>query len=189
MGDNVRRFNWYWWPVTVFVLAIWVATLGNIQYKCEIGSVQQLDTGYCASWAASRFTSDTLKANAALDVLSDLMKQTKKKPVFTPTDTYYQRLASRMKSRQTKKSLESDLYNLSVVSVEVPKHTFDNRMSDLIDPYLCVSESHTYIPNLVPGELEPRVICYASEVRTADIEAAEGQITREREYQVTRQWA
>lgn len=75
MGDKVSRFNWYWWPVIMFVLAIWIATLGNIQYKCEIGSVQQLNSGYCKSEAASRFTSDTLKANAALDVLSDLLSK------------------------------------------------------------------------------------------------------------------
>lgn len=75
LGENVRRFNWYWWPVTMFVLAIWLASIGNIQYKCEIGSIQQLNYGYCASEANSRFTSDTLKANCALDVLSDFLSK------------------------------------------------------------------------------------------------------------------
>lgn len=73
LGENVRRFNWYWWPLTMFVLAIWVAAIGNVQYKCEVGSIVQLNTGFCVSEAASRFTSDTLKANCALDVLSDFL--------------------------------------------------------------------------------------------------------------------
>ncbi|PSR77156.1 hypothetical protein BD289DRAFT_378065, partial [Coniella lustricola] len=73
LGDNIHRFKLYWWPVTLFVLAIWFACLGNVQYHCEIGTVQQLDTRYCTTEAASQFTSVTLIVNAALDVLSDFM--------------------------------------------------------------------------------------------------------------------
>lgn len=73
MGENVNKFGWYWWPVTMFVLAIWSMTLGNMQYNCETGSSEHINSGYCASMAASHFVSDTLQANAALDVLSDLL--------------------------------------------------------------------------------------------------------------------
>lgn len=102
--------------------------------------------------------------------------------MFKPTDTYYQRLASRMKSKSTKKSIESDLYNLSSVSVEPPKNTYDR--GDM-DPYLYTkSASQDPVPNL-----DPRTVCYTSEVRPTENVGAGNQILREREYQVTRQWA
>lgn len=75
MGDNVSRFSWYWWPVTMLVLAIWIASIGNMQFQCLVGSSEQINSGYCASMDASRFTSETLEANAALDVLSDLLSK------------------------------------------------------------------------------------------------------------------
>ena len=75
LGDKVRGFHWYWWPVTVFVLAVWIACIGNVQYQCELGSIQQLNYGYCASEAGSAFTSITLKVNCALDVFSDFLSK------------------------------------------------------------------------------------------------------------------
>jgi hypothetical protein len=78
LGDRVPKFNWFWWPVVLFVLAIWFASIGNTQYECELGSTELLN-GYCSTEPANNFTAITLKVNCALDVLSDFLSK-KQKP-------------------------------------------------------------------------------------------------------------
>ncbi|KAH8769108.1 hypothetical protein F5883DRAFT_352254, partial [Diaporthe sp. PMI_573] len=72
LGDRVPKFNWFWWPVVLFVLAIWFTSIGNTQYQCELGSIEVLN-GYCTTEPANNFTAITLKVNCALDVLSDFL--------------------------------------------------------------------------------------------------------------------
>lgn len=72
LGHNVNRFEWFWWPVVGFVLAIYAVCLGTVEYRCLLPTVEDI-MGYCASKEASAFTALTLKFNCAMDVLSDFL--------------------------------------------------------------------------------------------------------------------
>lgn len=72
LGQRVHGQQYIWWPVLFFALASYIVSLGDIQYVCELGSAEVLET-YCNSAPATNFTVATLKANCALDVFSDFL--------------------------------------------------------------------------------------------------------------------
>ena len=109
-----------------------------------------------------------------------------KKPVYRPTDTYYQRLASRMKLNSTKKSAESGLYGLSAVSVSQPQPTYDSRTSD---QDFETFDSQVLVPNHAFNREGPMAVCYKSKADGTQNIGSQGHIMREREYQVIHHWA
>ncbi|KAK4460393.1 hypothetical protein QBC42DRAFT_348055 [Cladorrhinum samala] len=72
LGHNVDRFKWFWWPVTVFVVATYAVCLGTVHYRCLLPTFEDV-VGYCASKESGDFTVVTLKFNCAMDVLSDFL--------------------------------------------------------------------------------------------------------------------
>ncbi|KAK3293113.1 uncharacterized protein B0H64DRAFT_403529 [Chaetomium fimeti] len=72
LGHNVNRFNWFWWPVVIFVVAIYAVCLGTVEYRCLLPSIEDV-TGYCSSPELGNFTAITLKFNCAMDVFSDFL--------------------------------------------------------------------------------------------------------------------
>ncbi|KAM4064609.1 hypothetical protein HRG_005022 [Hirsutella rhossiliensis] len=72
LGHNVPGQKYMWWPIFLFTLAIWVASMGNVQYRCLVGPVEDLN-GYCGEPSAIEFTTITLKVNCALDIFSDFL--------------------------------------------------------------------------------------------------------------------
>lgn len=99
-----------------------------------------------------------------------------KKPVYQPTDTYYKRLQSRIRSKENSRE-SNDTYNLSVDSlaqdVQLPT-----------DTELAVQRP---VPVLVSGYPEPVTVCYKGSSMDGS-PGADGQIKQKLEYQVTRQW-
>lgn len=82
LGDRVPKFNWFWWPIVLFVIAIWLASIGDAPYKCELGSTETLNA-YCTTEPANRFTEIIIQVNCVLDVLSDfLSKKYTRAPLF-----------------------------------------------------------------------------------------------------------
>lgn len=86
-----------------------------------------------------------------------------------------------------KQSGEPELFSPSIVSVEPPKQKFVIRASDL-DPYMCLSESQARELDLVHSDLETRSVSDTSEVPPAERVRIRGQITREADHGVNRQW-
>ncbi|RWA09017.1 hypothetical protein EKO27_g6090 [Xylaria grammica] len=72
LGHNVSKFRYLWWPVFLFTIAVWLAAIGNVQYHCLVGSLEELN-GYCDTEPAINFTTITLKVNCALDVFTDFL--------------------------------------------------------------------------------------------------------------------
>lgn len=72
LGHRVNGQQYIWWPVFIFAWISYAVSVGDIQYVCELGPIETLET-YCFSASATRFTVATLKANCALDVFSDFL--------------------------------------------------------------------------------------------------------------------
>ncbi|KAK3302915.1 uncharacterized protein B0T15DRAFT_258943 [Chaetomium strumarium] len=72
LGHNVNRFDWFWWPVFGFVLAVYAVNLGTVEYRCLLATVEDV-VGYCSSRQSADFTAITLKFNCAMDVFSDFL--------------------------------------------------------------------------------------------------------------------
>lgn len=76
LSQRVHGQQYVWWSVMLLTVASYLVSVGDIEYECELGSAETLVT-YCNSAAATTFTTDTLKANCALDVLSDFLSTLK----------------------------------------------------------------------------------------------------------------
>jgi hypothetical protein len=100
-----------------------------------------------------------------------------KKPVYKPTDTYYKRLQSRMKSRKNSRESE-DTVNLSVDSLAQDVHHPSPTTEFAVQ---------RPVPVLVSGYPEPATVCYKGSSMDGSL-GADGQIKQKLEYQVTRQW-
>ncbi|KAK3946142.1 hypothetical protein QBC46DRAFT_402509 [Diplogelasinospora grovesii] len=107
LGNNVNRFNWYWWPVVLFVLAIYFVSMGNIQYRCLLPTAEDL-LGYCISDDANNFTAITLKFNCAMDVFSDFLI------ILIPVSLLWN-----VRMRLAKKMAFVGLFSLSLVTMAV----------------------------------------------------------------------
>lgn len=90
-----------------------------------------------------------------------------------------------MRSRRNLKgpnSIDEDLYDLSVVSNPGNAETVKG-------PVFQSWETHQHYANAqVPGVLQPLAMCYTGQSAHGSVRN-EGYITRDMEYQVTRQWS
>ncbi|KAI8960620.1 hypothetical protein F5Y11DRAFT_349343 [Daldinia sp. FL1419] len=67
-----KHFKYIWWIVLIFTCGSYIASIGNIPYKCLVGTVEQIST-VCQQQHEIEFSAVTLKANAAFDVTTDFM--------------------------------------------------------------------------------------------------------------------
>ncbi|KAK8017347.1 hypothetical protein PG993_013673 [Apiospora rasikravindrae] len=72
LGRPIHFFRYVWWVVLFVTVGTYLASVGNVNYKCLVGTVEQI-TVECQSDYELKWTGATLKANAALDVLTDFM--------------------------------------------------------------------------------------------------------------------
>ncbi|KAK7972350.1 hypothetical protein PG988_006484 [Apiospora saccharicola] len=72
LGASIQYFRWIWWPVFGITVGSYFGSVGNVDYKCLVGRpetvLQECNTAQSVSWVIK-----TLKANCALDVLTDFM--------------------------------------------------------------------------------------------------------------------
>lgn len=72
LGQNIDKQKYLWWPVLFFTLATYFVCIGDIPYKCLVGSLDEIVVK-CSPGENIKFTLDTLKVNCSLDVLSDFL--------------------------------------------------------------------------------------------------------------------
>ncbi|KAI0439831.1 hypothetical protein F4803DRAFT_529721 [Xylaria telfairii] len=72
LGHNVTKFKYLWWSIFLFTIAVWLGAIGNVQYHCLVGPLEEMN-GYCDTEPAINFTTITLKVNCALDVFTDFL--------------------------------------------------------------------------------------------------------------------
>lgn len=72
LGSSVDRFKYFWWPTLVFSMCTYLVAVGDIDYECLFGSLEDI-TVRCNSPSGTYFLKVTLDVNCALDVLSDFL--------------------------------------------------------------------------------------------------------------------
>ncbi|KAK9773003.1 hypothetical protein SCAR479_10333 [Seiridium cardinale] len=72
LSNGISHFRYIWWPVLIVTVGSYLGAIGNVDYKCLVGTIEQI-TGVCQQEHELQFTTATLKANAALDVFTDFM--------------------------------------------------------------------------------------------------------------------
>lgn len=72
LGNKINYFRYIWWGVLFVTVSCYLASVGNVDYKCLVGTIEQI-TGVCQTEHEIAFTTATLKANAALDIVTDFM--------------------------------------------------------------------------------------------------------------------
>lgn len=77
LGDRVPRFNLYWWPVFLFVLATWIVGIGTTAKESECILPKDMQTLFftCQAPAETSYDVAVLKAMCALDVTSDFLSK------------------------------------------------------------------------------------------------------------------
>ncbi|ROV91192.1 hypothetical protein VMCG_09333 [Cytospora schulzeri] len=180
LGQNVQRQRYIWWFVLIFCLVVYAISLGDMEYSCYKGSLEVIE-GYCTSHAANDFTVASLFSASAA----------KKKPVWTPTDTYYQRLRSRMKTDNKKKDTLYDLSAISLPGEPEPVPTFNKANISFpesgCDTTRGATSNDSHPPVLLPSpSLQRQVIVCSGGLSDHDTIAPQGnQIRRQMEYRVT----
>lgn len=72
LGSGINHFHYIWWGVLFITAGSYFAAVGNVDYKCLVGTIEQI-TGICQTKHEMAFTTATLKANAALDIVTDFL--------------------------------------------------------------------------------------------------------------------
>lgn len=72
LGNKIKHFRYIWWGVLFVTVSCYLASVGNVDYKCLVGTIEQI-TVVCQTKHEINFTTATLKANAALDIVTDFM--------------------------------------------------------------------------------------------------------------------
>ena len=72
LSQNVSGQRILWWSVAIFTAASYFVCIGTIEYKCLANSMTYI-IQHCSTPAAVNFQRVTLKANCALDVVTDYM--------------------------------------------------------------------------------------------------------------------
>ncbi|POS68497.1 hypothetical protein DHEL01_v213109 [Diaporthe helianthi] len=72
LGNKIKYFRYIWWGVLFVTVSSYLASVGNVDYKCLVGTIEQI-TVVCQTKHEINFTTATLKANAALDIMTDFM--------------------------------------------------------------------------------------------------------------------
>lgn len=80
LGNKITHFKYIWWGVLFFTVSFFLASVGNVDYKCLVGTIEQI-TGVCQTEHEIAFLTVTVKANAALDVVTDFMSQSIPSPL------------------------------------------------------------------------------------------------------------
>jgi hypothetical protein len=72
LGRNVNRFDWLWWSVVASVLLFYIISVGTMDFRCYIPTLEDIE-GYCSSRPAADFNLAVLKVTCAFDVVSDFL--------------------------------------------------------------------------------------------------------------------
>lgn len=72
LGNKINNFKYIWWGVLFVTVSCFLASVGNVDYKCLVGTIEQI-TGVCQTEHEIAFPKVTVKANAALDIVTDFM--------------------------------------------------------------------------------------------------------------------
>ncbi|KAF7527350.1 hypothetical protein G7054_g10481 [Neopestalotiopsis clavispora] len=107
LGKIIYIFKYIWWPVLIVTLGSYFSAIGNANYKCLGGTIEQI-TVVCQRKKELDFTANILKANAALDVLTDLLIMLL--PTFLVWNTQI---------RQSKKLALVGLFSLSIITIVI----------------------------------------------------------------------
>ncbi|KAK7946967.1 uncharacterized protein PG986_011288 [Apiospora aurea] len=73
LGAGVQYFDRIWWAVLVVSVGSYLVAVGNLRYRCLVGSDVESVLRECNEAPSVGFETATLKANCALDVLTDFM--------------------------------------------------------------------------------------------------------------------
>lgn len=74
LGSGIHYFKYVWWPVLVLVLASYFGAVGNVHYKCLLGTTQHILSD-CTHTSELNFLTITLKVNCGLDVFTDFLSK------------------------------------------------------------------------------------------------------------------
>lgn len=85
LGDRVYGFNWFWWPIFLFVLSTWVIGIGTSakEAECELPKSLEVLFDGCQASAFTSFDAAVIKAMCVLDVMSDFLSE------FRPSSTSF----------------------------------------------------------------------------------------------------
>lgn len=76
LGQNVRWQKFLWWCVLAFTVTTYLVSIGIIPYRCLAVGIEELLSQCSSEWDAN-FRQITIKFNAAMDVLTDVMSNTR----------------------------------------------------------------------------------------------------------------
>ncbi|KAJ5662693.1 hypothetical protein N7462_011619 [Penicillium macrosclerotiorum] len=72
LSCKVKNFRIWWFVVLFFTAAVYIASVGDIEYKCSFGGIEFI-IAECSQLKHIRYENKTFWANCAGDVVSDLM--------------------------------------------------------------------------------------------------------------------
>ncbi|RAH63771.1 uncharacterized protein BO66DRAFT_444629 [Aspergillus aculeatinus CBS 121060] len=72
LGSKIQTHRRWWWVVSVITLAVWVISVGDIDYQCSLGGVEFIFE-QCSKPYHIRWQNGTFWANCAGDVITDLL--------------------------------------------------------------------------------------------------------------------
>ncbi|KJZ70911.1 hypothetical protein HIM_09704 [Hirsutella minnesotensis 3608] len=107
LGDGIHYFRYIWWPVLVITLGSYFGSVGNVNYKCLVGTTEEI-LGVCNTPGEIDWTTRTLQANCVLDVLTDFLI------MLLPTILLWN-----TRVRWSKKLAIIGLFSLSIVTMVV----------------------------------------------------------------------
>ncbi|KAK8037682.1 hypothetical protein PG991_001028 [Apiospora marii] len=110
LGASIQYFRWIWWPVLGITLGSYFGAVGNVHYKCLVGPIETV-LQECNTAPSVSFIIKTLKANCALDVLTDFMS-------MYPQDTFRKSFYDSM-IRWAKKFAILGLFSLSIITMVI----------------------------------------------------------------------
>ncbi|KAK0634374.1 hypothetical protein B0T17DRAFT_611398 [Bombardia bombarda] len=107
LGTNVNHFQWFWWPTLLFTVAIYLISVGTVEYSCLVGSTENI-IGECTGPEKKHFITISLQVNCVFDVFSEFMIMVL--PIF---------LLWNVRIRQAKKFAFFGLFSLSLVTMAI----------------------------------------------------------------------
>lgn len=74
LGSSVRGQRIWWWSIFVITVIAWVACIGDINWRCSLGSYYWIYvTSHCNSAESVLFEFHTLVANCVVDLVTDCL--------------------------------------------------------------------------------------------------------------------
>lgn len=71
---DIKWLSIWWWVVCFITLGAWVASIGDVQYKCLVGSVEQI-LASCPETVSQNHALPSVIANTVMDLLTDLLSE------------------------------------------------------------------------------------------------------------------